>query len=101
MRSFNRWPKYRLDRILSYRKRRRAGTHDYQDVSFRFVSAPVSIAGERRIAARAFIGPGVEVGHVGAGSIVTRSVDAETIVAGNPAKLVGRRTPEIPAGVPK
>jgi putative colanic acid biosynthesis acetyltransferase WcaF len=79
-----------------------AGTHDYQDISFRFVSAPISIAEECWIAARSFIGPGVEVGHaavIGAGSIVTRSVDAETIVAGNPAKLVGRRTTEIPAEV--
>jgi putative colanic acid biosynthesis acetyltransferase WcaF len=54
------------------------------------------------IGARAFIGPGVEIGHasvIGAGSIVTKSVDAETIVAGNPAKLVGRRTTGIAAGV--
>ena len=80
-----------------------AGTHDYQDLSFRFVVAPITIAEECWIAARAFIGPGVKVGHaavIGAGSIVTRSVDAETIVAGNPAKVVGRRTAEIPAGVP-
>jgi hypothetical protein len=29
-----------------------------------------------------------------------KSVDAETIVAGNPAKLVGRRNTEIAAGDP-
>jgi putative colanic acid biosynthesis acetyltransferase WcaF len=81
-----------------------AGTHDYQDISFRFVSAPISIAGECWIAARAFVGPGVQIGHgsvIGAGSIVMNSVGAETVVAGNPAKEVGRRTAEIPAGVPK
>ncbi len=79
-------------------------THDYRDSSFRFVSAPIRIAGECWIAARAFIGPGVEIGHasvIGAGSIVTENVDAATIVAGNPAKLVGRRTTETAAGVPK
>jgi putative colanic acid biosynthesis acetyltransferase WcaF len=72
-----------------------AGTHDYSDPTFRFVSAPITIGRECWVAARAFIGPGVDVGHaavIGAGSVVTRSVDPETIVAGNPAKLVGRRT---------
>ena len=80
-----------------------AGTHDYRDVSFSFVSAPISIASECWIGARAFIGPGVEVGHaavIGAGSIVMKSVDAETIVAGNPAKVVGRRTAEISVMLP-
>ena len=80
-----------------------AGTHNYRDVSFPFVSGPISIAGECWIGARAFIGPGVEVGHaavIGAGSIVLKSVDAETIVAGNPAKLVGKRAAGIPDGVP-
>jgi putative colanic acid biosynthesis acetyltransferase WcaF len=81
-----------------------AGTHDYRDVSFRFVSAPIRIARECWIGARAFIGPGVEIGHasvIGAGSIVMKNVDAATIVAGNPAKWVGTRTTEIGAGVPK
>jgi putative colanic acid biosynthesis acetyltransferase WcaF len=74
-----------------------AGTHDYRDVSFRFVSAPIRIADECWIAARVFVGPGVEVGHaavIGAGSNVTTNVEAETIVAGNPAKFVGKRIPE-------
>src|SRR6266446_5801487 len=68
-----------------------AGTHDYREASFPFVSAPIRIAEECWIAARVFIGPGVEVGHaavIGAGSIVTTNVDAETIVVGNPAKFV-------------
>jgi len=81
-----------------------AGTHDYEDVTFRFVSAPIRIGGECWIAARAYIGPGVEIGHaavIGAGSIVMKSVDAETIVVGNPAKFVGRRTTVIAVDVPK
>ena len=76
-----------------------AGTHDYRDVTFPFVSAPIKIAGECWIAARVFVGPGVEIGHaavIGAGSIVTTNVDAETIVTGNPAKFVGKRTPAPP-----
>lgn len=74
-----------------------AGTHDHRDVSFRFVSAPIRIGGECWVAARAFIGPGVELGHgavVGAGSIVTKTVAAGTIVGGNPATLLGARSPE-------
>jgi putative colanic acid biosynthesis acetyltransferase WcaF len=81
-----------------------AGTHDYRDVSFRFVSAPIRIAGECWIGARAFIGPGVEIGRasvIGARSIVTENVDAATIVASKSAKLVDKRTTEIAADVPK
>lgn len=81
-----------------------AGTHDYRDVTFRFVSAPIRIADECWIAARAFVGPGVELGYasvIGAGSIVTRSVDAETVVAGNPAKVVGKRNADVAIGALK
>ncbi|WP_426527967.1 WcaF family extracellular polysaccharide biosynthesis acetyltransferase [Bradyrhizobium sp. McL0615] len=71
-----------------------AGTHDYRDVTFAFVSTPINIGEECWVAARSFIGPGVKIGDaavVGAGSVVMTSVDRETIVAGNPAKFVGRR----------
>jgi putative colanic acid biosynthesis acetyltransferase WcaF len=72
-----------------------AGTHDHRDVTFAFVSTPIRIGEECWVAARSFIGPGVEIGDaavVAAGSVVMTSVDAETIVAGNPAKFVGKRT---------
>lgn len=77
-----------------------AGTHDYRDVTFPFVSAPIRIADECWVAARVFIGPGLDVGHaavIGAGSIVTTNVEAETIVVGNPAKFFGKRTAEMRA----
>jgi acetyltransferase-like isoleucine patch superfamily enzyme len=54
---------------------------------------------DTRVGARSFIGahsilmPGVTVGDeaiVGAGSVVTRDVPANTIVAGNPARIVRR-----------
>jgi len=38
--------------------------------------------------------PGVKIGEkaiIGAGSVVTKDVAAGTIVAGNPAKSIGRR----------
>jgi acetyltransferase-like isoleucine patch superfamily enzyme len=45
------------------------------------------------IGAGAIILPGVTIGHksvVGAGSVVTRDVAPYTVVAGNPARLIGR-----------
>jgi len=71
-----------------------AGTHDYRDLSFPFVSAPITIGSECWIAARVFVGPGIEIGQgsvVGAGSIVMQSVGAGQVVAGNPVKVIGSR----------
>ena len=75
-----------------------AGTHDYRDVSFPFVSAPIQVADECWIAARVFIGPGVKIGHaavIGAGSIVMKDVDPLAIMVGNPAKFVRKRIRKI------
>ena len=57
------------------------------------VSAPVRIEDGAWIGAGAIILPGVTIGRksvVGAGSIVTRDVAACSIVAGNPARVIGR-----------
>lgn len=60
---------------------------------------PVHVAGPVRIEDGAWIGagaiilPGVTVGRksvVGAGSVVTRDVPPYSIVAGNPARIIGR-----------
>ena len=56
---------------------------------------PVSIGDYSYIAYGALILPGVSVGKcciVGAGSVVTRSVADETIVAGNPARVLRKLT---------
>ncbi len=47
------------------------------------------------IGAGATIGPGVTIGQnalIGAGSVVTKDVPDDAIVAGNPARVVGMRT---------
>jgi maltose O-acetyltransferase len=53
--------------------------------------ASISIGAHCFIGMNAMILPGVSVGPgsiVGAGSVVTKDVPADTVVAGNPAKIV-------------
>lgn len=54
--------------------------------------APVVIGNDVFIGVNAIIMPGVCIGSrvvVGAGSVVTRNVDDNSVVAGNPAKVIG------------
>lgn len=54
-------------------------------------TAPVVIGDDVWIGARAIILPGVTIGNrsiVGAGSVVTKNVASNTVVAGNPAKYI-------------
>ena len=70
------------------------GTHDVQSRSFELVTKPISIGAGAWVATGATILPGVTIGEgaiVGAGAVVTRSVEPWTIVAGNPAKVIGKR----------
>lgn len=55
---------------------------------------PVVIGNNVWIGRSVIILPGVQVGHgavIGAGSVVTKSVDPFTIVAGNPARVIRQR----------
>lgn len=59
----------------------------------RHVSGPIKIEDGAWIGAGAIILAGVTVGRkaiVGAGAVVTRDVPAHSVVAGNPAKIIGR-----------
>ncbi len=71
------------------------GTHGVDDPAWRLKVAPVVIGDYAWIATGAIILPGVTLGEgavVGAGSVVIRDVAPFTIVAGNPAVVIKRRT---------
>jgi len=71
-------------------------THDYgQDIMYyTVVRKPVTIEDDVWIGSNCVILPGIHIGEgavVGAGSVVTRDIDAKTVVAGVPARVVARR----------
>jgi putative colanic acid biosynthesis acetyltransferase WcaF len=71
-----------------------AGTHDYEDPDFQLRTRPIVLGANCWIAAEAFVGPGVRVGDfavLGARGVAMRSLEANTIHAGNPAMPVKRR----------
>ena len=72
------------------------GNHDYRDPQFSYRNAPITIGGGAWIGAGVFVGPGVEIGDeavAAAGSVITRSVPANAIMAGNPPRERGTRWP--------
>lgn len=72
-----------------------AGTHDWRDPAFTLVKSPIDVAADAWICADAFVGPNVKVGEgaiIGARAVVTKSVASGAILAGNPAREIGKRT---------
>lgn len=70
------------------------GTHDFASPALPLQTTPIVVGKDVFVGARAFILPGVILGDrsiIGAGAVVTKNVEANTIVAGNPAKIVGTR----------
>jgi putative colanic acid biosynthesis acetyltransferase WcaF len=73
------------------------GTHEFSLPHRPLQTAPILIGADAFIGARAFVLPGVSVGEtsiVGACSVVTRSVPAAAVVAGNPARPLALRRPQ-------
>ncbi|MDB9446468.1 acyltransferase [Anabaena sp. CS-542/02] len=69
--------------------------HDPQSPDFADRGGDVIIGDRAWIAYRVIILPGVTIGEgavVGAGAVVTKDVEAYTIVAGNPARVIGQRS---------
>lgn len=68
-----------------------AGTHDISDMNFQLVTKPIVIGADAWVAAEAFIGPGVKVGHgavIGARAVLFKDAEAGGVFVGNPAKFV-------------
>ena len=80
---------------ISHRAQLCAGTHDYTRPDLPLLRPPIVVQDQAWICADAFVGPGVTVGGgaiVGARAVVTKNVAQWTIVGGNPAKEIKKRT---------
>jgi maltose O-acetyltransferase len=72
--------------------------HDPQSPEFGDKGGDIIIGDRVWIAYRAIILPGVTIGEgavVGAGSVITQDIESYSIVAGVPAKIIGRRNPQL------
>ena len=70
------------------------GNHDWSDPSFGLIVKPITVADGAWVGAKSIISPGVEIGKCGvaaAGSVVTKTIPAYEIHAGNPAQFSRRR----------
>lgn len=82
--------------VVSQRAHLCTASHDHRDPGFALIAAPIRIGPRAWVAAEAFVGPGAGLAEgavAGARAVVTRSVPAWTVVAGNPARIVGTRRP--------
>jgi putative colanic acid biosynthesis acetyltransferase WcaF len=73
-----------------------AGTHDFSQPNLPLMVGEIKVGSDAFLGARAFILPGVTIGEgavIGACAVVSKDVSPWTIVAGNPARFVGDRTP--------
>ena len=70
-------------------------SHDISLASHPQTEKPITIGDRAWVAAEAFIGPGVTIGEgavVGARAAVFKDVEPWTVVGGNPARIIKKRT---------
>jgi putative colanic acid biosynthesis acetyltransferase WcaF len=82
------------DAVLSQGVYLCTGNHDWSDPAFGLRIGPITLADGAWVGARAVVAPGVSLGDsaiAAAGSVVTRSIPAGEVHAGNPASFVKQR----------
>ena len=70
------------------------GSHDFSTTRIPLVTAKISIEEDAFVGARAFVMPGVTIGArsvIGACSVVTKDVPADSYAAGNPCRVLRTR----------
>lgn len=71
------------------------GNHNWKREDFQLLTSPILVESGAWVGARAVVGPGVTIKQgaiLALGAVATRSLDAMTIYAGNPAEKVAPRT---------
>ena len=71
-----------------------SASHDISDPAMGLVKAPISIGRGCWVAAGVFVGPGVAIENgavIAARAVVVKSVGANEVVGGNPARVLGTR----------
>lgn len=71
-----------------------AAGHDSSSRSMAYKNEPIHIGRSVWVTTRAFVGPGVTVGDgavIGPGAVVLKDVAPNSVMAGNPATVVGER----------
>jgi putative colanic acid biosynthesis acetyltransferase WcaF len=79
---------------ISQRAHLCAGTHDFTKRDMPLIKPPIFIGDQAWVCADAFVGPNVTVGMgavIGARAVVTEDTSGWAIVAGNPARTIGKR----------
>ena len=70
------------------------GSHDFSSPALPLVTGKITIGEDAFLGARAFVMPGISIGArsvVGACSVVTKDVPANTFAAGNPCRVLRPR----------